>query len=1129
MREGRWSTFGDVAAVCLLVAALATLVTFALVGVGHDEVAGLVAAGSIAALAVVIAANHARELARARERRATVDALAALESVMEPAVASLPAADLLDEVLVRTKEALGAEVAWVLVTGAGHRDLEVRSSTGTLTLAPVGATAPGRGLLQSLVRAGGPAVLGDALRLELAPRDAPALASLASCPLLVDGRLLGALVVGASRPSVFGTTELRVLGVAAERIAEVVERSRLDEAERRSRLGSEHAHLHLRVLARAGAVLGSALESIEPALVAIGDVVVPDFADWFSVDALDAEGTLTRMTASWTARGITVTRSPTPSRPIPSPHPWGDQLVRLALAEMRPQLVVHTDRLGDEIAGARVHDATRMSKASHPTGPFDSVLIVPMRVGDTFSGALTFMRVGQRRGYRPSDVECAGELVDRVAVAVERVASLRQSQRAAEEARRDAQRLGRLVEASLVVNAQLAESEVLELLAEHAQQVLGAAAVVVAAPVEGEVVVVAEWPPSPAQTSSSLRATRRAARQRAVVARASRDVRRAGRSCRELGVDGASWIAVPLPDTEGATRGTVVALASDDEVFDDDDESVLTLLAQLASVALQNAHLYDRVSSNERRLQAVVQASPLAIAELRPNGELRWGNRAAGDLFGPDGPLSSLSDKPHGSGISLGGAPGLVLADDEVALVGLLEKACDGTSTVGLAVSAERPDGERRELSVSASPLVDDGEVTGVLLIAEDVTERRRMLEQVHQSERLAATSRMAGALAHDFNNLLTVILGCSEVLSRELHDDDALHDIAAIRRAGARAAELTGQLLRIGQGRPAQVEIVDVHDVVAAMRPMLASVLGREIDLVIGPGHEAACAALDRADLERAVLNLAINARDAMPEGGSFTIEVTVRPHGDGMAIVDIAFTDTGTGMDADTVAHCLEPLFTTKPRGRGTGLGLATVHATVTQADGKLTIESEVGKGTSIVISFPARVPERRTPTAATHARRGHRAERARISGTAGASGTVLFVDDESELVRLASRVLEDAGFSVVSAHSAGEALRIVEASGGSIDLLVTDAVMPGMGGGELAAAALRSFPQLPVLFMSGYLDAGEPGRLELPDGAEVLEKPYSSDELVRRVRATLDAARRADRWRGGRRAASGQGSKR
>jgi len=321
-------------------------------------------------------------------------------------------------------------------------------------------------------------------------------------------------------------------------------------------------------------------------------------------------------------------------------------------------------------------------------------------------------------------------------------------------------------------------------------------------------------------------------------------------------------------------------------------------------------------------------------------------------------------------------------------------------------------------------------------VVAEDVTERRRMLEQFHQAERLGAMARLAGGVAHDFNNLLTVILGSSEVLLRRADvDDEWRDDVAAIQRAGERAAALTSQLLAIGHRRPVQSVVVDPDAVMESMRPMLVRLLGEDVELALVSGSPPGRILADPAELERALLNMVINARDAMPDGGrlEFRTRVVGADLPGSWRVVALMVSDTGAGMDPETIEHCFEPFFTTKGLASGTGLGLAAVHAMVTQAGGRITVESTVGSGTTFTLW-------------------SRRPRRARRRGTGG-RGTldkgdevILLVEDEEELRRLAVRELDRRGYAVVVASGGAEALEVARSLDGRIDLLVTDVVMPG-----------------------------------------------------------------------------------
>jgi signal transduction histidine kinase/ActR/RegA family two-component response regulator len=1174
---------------------------------------------------------------RAKQLRAQLEeasiALRSMEAVTDPALALLPLDELLDAVLARTKEAVGGDVVAVLLLderGDEGTVLRVRAVQGASRLAPVGSELlMGQGVVGTAAQWGRPVVVPEvaAMHGQPTPEARSGLASLMAAPLMVQGTILGMVEVGSTSPRSFDAADLRLLQVVADRCAASIERARLDEVARRNRLGAEHANLHLRIIARGSKVLGRALESYEDTFEQLAEVIVPDFADWFSADALDDSGRVRRIAARGKSRGVVVGKA---FKGVRHPHPEGDRLVRLAMAERRPQVYMRTNRLREDELGAAIH--TPMSLGSWPTD-VTSMMIVPMRVKGSFWGALSFVTGPGRRGYRPSDLFTAREIADRVGVAVERVVSWRTSHRAGEDAVHYAERLQRLVEAALVVNAQLAEEEVLELLVEHTRRVLDAeVAVVVGRRVAGwfvekaspevgggatgegrlparprtvTVVPVAPSPGSPAPGGSGqagpelkrmvLAAADVVARTGSVVRRpddwpgatpaagtvgidAVLDAAGPGRAPRRrtaprLGVVGAGptnrgtaggaeaggqlssihgrgWLGAPITERTGACNRVVVAVGGPGSRFTVEDESVLTLLAQMASVALQNASLYADVRTNERRLQAVVESSPLAIAELRPTGEARWWNAAASQLFGWEGRVLPRIPVRPGS---------------ELVLAGLLEAGRAGKPAIGVAMPALGAGGNGIDLSVSVSPLGEiqperaaptrparhakRGTVTGLLLVAEDVTERTRLLEQFHQAERLNAMTRMAGAVAHDFNNLLTVILGCSDVIGRRLGDDDDLgQDVEAIQRAGTRAAALTSQLVRIGQQRPVQPEVVDVDEVLRSIAPMLAGVLGEHVTLELvtrasgraqpadavagddgrdgtpdGAGRDPTTPAagkaprrrrrstprgrilVDRTELERSILNLAINAHDAMPAGGTVTVRTATtapRPDAEGRA-VQLVFADTGVGMDPDTASHCFEPFFTTKGRARGTGLGLATVHATVTQAGGSVGVETSPGKGARFTLSFPAydgRVAE--VPAAAIP--QPGDAPRAREGGE-----TLLVVDDEPEVLRLEVRELQLAGYEVVGASNASEALHLLNGRGGAVDLLVTDVVMPGMNGIDLAYAARRRYPHVRVLFVSGHLDEGATVDGPLPQDATLLTKPFRPEELSRSVRESLDRA--------------------
>ncbi len=393
-------------------------------------------------------------------------------------------------------------------------------------------------------------------------------------------------------------------------------------------------------------------------------------------------------------------------------------------------------------------------------------------------------------------------------------------------------------------------------------------------------------------------------------------------------------------------------------------------------------------------------------------------------------------------------------------------------------------------------------------LFAEDVTERRALEQQLRQAQKMEAVGRLAGGIAHDFNNLLMVISGYSEFLLGQIGDDPGMRGHAQeIANAAARATSLTRQLLAFSRKQMLDPKIVDLNGVVAENVKMLTRVIGEDIDLVMVPGPDIGAVKADPGQIEQVIMNLAVNARDAMPHGGKLTIETAnvtldanyarfhapVKP-GD---YVMLAISDTGMGMDADTQAHIFEPFYTTKGL-KGTGLGLSTVYGIVKQSEGYIWLYSEAGKGTSFKIYLPrfsatGEVPALQPALAQEPSSPGHE--------------TILLVEDEENLRRLARQSLENQGYNVIDAPDGGAAIQISQAHKGPIHLLLTDVIMPGMNGRELANKVAPTRPEMRVLYMSGYTEnhIGHNGTLD--EGITLLQKPFTLPALKAKVRETLD----------------------
>ncbi|MGH3132639.1 MAG: PAS domain S-box protein [Gaiellaceae bacterium] len=421
-------------------------------------------------------------------------------------------------------------------------------------------------------------------------------------------------------------------------------------------------------------------------------------------------------------------------------------------------------------------------------------------------------------------------------------------------------------------------------------------------------------------------------------------------------------------------------------------------------------------------------------------------------------------------------------------------------------------DGRRIQVEVATRVIEVDGRPVGIEAIGRDVSERRHLEEQLRQAQRLEAIGRLAGGIAHDFNNLLTVISGYTDALL-EQSDSISEPELGEIAAAAERATTLTRQLLAFSRRQVLQPRIVDLNEVVEGIMPMLKRLIGEDIDLVtsLDPGLEHVLA--DPNQIEQVLLNLVLNARDAMPHGGKLTIE-TSNTELDESYVADhpearlgphatLAVSDNGVGMDADTIARAFEPFFTTKTVGTGTGLGLSTVYGIVKQSGGNTWIYSEPGKGSTFKVYLPS----------ADEPLTAERPVRPEIATPMG-DETILIVENEEAVRTLAASMLSRRGYTVLATGSAEEALRLAAGQDKPIDLLLTDLVMPEMNGRELAEEIVERVPTVRVLFMSGYADEAVTRHGALDTGTAYLEKPFSGRDLAYMVRETLDKPSAASR---------------
>jgi two-component system cell cycle sensor histidine kinase/response regulator CckA len=444
---------------------------------------------------------------------------------------------------------------------------------------------------------------------------------------------------------------------------------------------------------------------------------------------------------------------------------------------------------------------------------------------------------------------------------------------------------------------------------------------------------------------------------------------------------------------------------------------------------------------------------------------------------------------------------------DRASVLETVGKAVNAGSDFSILNRSIRPDGTVRWLSGAGRILLGErGEPVRGVGISLDVTERRTLEEQFQQAQKMEAVGRLAGGVAHDFNNLLTVILGYCELLLADFNPDDPRQaDISQIQKAGTRAGGLTRQLLAFSRKQIIEPTWLDLNLVVADLRAMLGRLIGEDVKVVLRLQPVPSPVTADRGQVEQIVMNLAVNARDAMPTGGTLMIEtasveldehyakthLSVKPG----PYVALRVTDTGTGMTPQVQARLFEPFFTTKDVGKGTGLGLATVHGIVARSGGSVNVYSEVGRGTSFHVYFPRTdvaetVVEVLPPVARPHA------------GTQ----TVLVVEDEQELRELAKKLLGRLGYRVLVAANAEEGRQLFDQNA-SIDVLLTDVVMPGASGPELTGELVKRRPRLKVIYMSGYTEDAIVQHGVLKPGIAFLNKPFTSDTLGRKIREVLD----------------------
>ncbi len=506
----------------------------------------------------------------------------------------------------------------------------------------------------------------------------------------------------------------------------------------------------------------------------------------------------------------------------------------------------------------------------------------------------------------------------------------------------------------------------------------------------------------------------------------------------------------------------------------------------------------DALRDSEQRYLALVEMAQDAILVADADNRCIYSNPAGIKLLG----AARRSDLIGRS--LLGFIPA---ADRHAAVLEAIRKpAHPGTHSRGADETVKSLNGRLRHVEISGWPITYHGQ-KATQLVMTDVTERRKLEQQFIQAQKMEAIGLLAGGIAHDFRNQLTVIKGFTEMLiRRKLIDEEGLECTREILAAVDRSATMSEHLLVFTRKHALRPEVLNLNTAIYDMFKSLARMLGEDVKLSLLPSADLGHVKVDRGQFEQALMNLIVNARDAMPQGGDLSIATAnvnlsasfVRRHPGATAGAHVmaTVTDTGLGMDRETLRHIFEPLFTTKPPGYGTGLGLSMVYGFVKQSGGYIAVDSEPGRGATFTIYLP-RVAEEPAPAGAAQT----------LLTLPTGTATLLLVEDEAAICSVVSQTLRECGFTVLAAANLSEGLQLSERRNWKIDLLICDVVMPGIGGPEVAAAIRQHKPDMPVLYISGYTGKALSNRGVLASEVNLLVKPFSSQTLTETVKKLLE----------------------
>jgi PAS domain S-box-containing protein len=803
-----------------------------------------------------------------------------------------------------------------------------------------------------------------------------------------------------------------------------------------ARLGEKEALDRIELLALTGRSLDAAVDDYEQAVTEVAEACVPAFADMCAIEVIDTHGRIGCAAYRFTASSAL--NLPTEWKPVGSS----------ATSDRRPVLTFS--------GGEEPEQARRVRERLEA----QSLIVAPITGGGATLGWLLLATGPYRRGFRPSALRIAGELSNRIGTSIQRVTLYRSMQDSVREQARAVRRLRRLATAATHLAGAATTQDVLDV------------ACVEACVIHEANGAMARW----VRPGGSVVVSRSGEVDEAVWVQA---IAAAGDGQSD---HGRGWVGYPLAGAAPASSGVLVVFVDE---LSEDEELVLISLASLVPVAFERALETEAALAHEQRLRAVVETSPVALIGVEDDATVSMANPAAQELlgWGPDPASWELQPPWHSLVLDL--------------VTEVRERG---------RIIHNNVDVEGLSLSMSGAPLpaAGSGGAPSVLVAGVDLTETRQAERALAQAQRLDAMGQVAGRVAHDFNNLLTLIMGYAEMLRRGDLDARAQEMVSSIDGAARRAASLTKQMLDMTRQRVDSGAVIDLTREIGDLDEVLAKVVGPQVTLRVQARDASLKVRLDTGEMEQIVVNLVINASDAMEGEGTIDVsaEAASPPQSERRSLdlppgplAKLVVADDGPGMSADVLARCVEPFFTTKERGRGSGLGLPTVYGLVQERKGQMRIDSSPGAGTTVTIWIPLvedAAPARR-PSDEDIWQPGRRL-----------TGRILFVEDDDEIRAMGVEILHSTGLEVRAFASAEDALDA--ARDGAPDALVTDVMLPGASGVELASQLRTLHPGIPVVYVTAYAGTTSAGKLR-DSGDPVLGKPYRPDALRLAVAGVLE----------------------